>query len=97
MPVTVFVVELWALFAMLAEPQWLTLANVNDIQPRVPWHFVRKRKDNIDFFERTESRLGVEEEDEWNDDEICCSEDDPRAVADVGECDWGDEDNAVDC
>jgi hypothetical protein len=70
---------------------------VDDVQPCTPWHLVRKREDDIDFFEGAESCLGVEEEDEWNDGEVCRGEDDPCAVADVGECDWGDEDNAGEC
>jgi hypothetical protein len=68
---------------------------VDNVKPGVSGRFIRKCEDNIDFFEGSEGGLGVKEVDEWNNGEICRSEDDPCTVSDVGERNWSNENNTV--
>lgn len=95
MPAAVGVVEADAVLALFAEPERLVHADFNSVEPWVSGGFVGEEEDDVDFFEGAESGFGVEEVDERDDGEICRGEDDPGAIADVGEGDGSDDDNSV--
>ena len=95
MPGAVLILEVLALLATLAKPQRLVLADSYNIEPGVAGLLISKREDDINLFKRTEGGFWVEEVNERNDGKVCRGKDDPGAVADVGEGDRGDENNAV--
>ena len=95
MPRAILILEIFTLFATLAEPKRFVLADSHHTEPRVTRLVISKSEDDIHLLERSERSLGVEEVDDGDDGKICCSEYDPGAVADVVECDWCDENDTV--
>ena len=95
MPGAVLVLEVLALLATLAEPQWLILADPYNVKPRVTRLLIGKCEDDINLFKRTERSLWVEEVNKGNDSEVGRSKDDPGAIAYVSEGDRGDDNNTV--
>ena len=95
MPGAVLVLEVLALLATLAEPQWLILADPYNVKPRVTRLLIGKCENDINLFKRTERSLWVEEVNKGNDSEVGRSKDDPGAISDVVKGDRGDEDDAI--
>ena len=97
MPAAVRIVESESVFPFLAKPKRLMQTNFHSIKPRISWCFVGEEEDNIDFFEGAECGFGVEEVYERDYGEVCRCEDNPGAVANVGERYGGDEHDAGRC
>lgn len=70
-------------------------ADTHGIEPRIPRCFVGEEENDVHFFKRAEGGFGVEPVYEGNDGQVGDSEDDPGAISDVGECNWGYKDDAV--
>jgi hypothetical protein len=94
-PAAICIVEVHTIFSLLAKPERFVQADTYSVEPRVSRCFVSEEEYNVNFFKGAECGLRKEEVYERNDGEVSGGEDDPGTIADVGERDRGDEDDAV--